>query len=360
MKKVSYIPIIKTADAELRAVEYLSETVKSGITPLFELTRSRRTKNLPGGDIYRRLQKLESIYEGGEFILDLNGEYTNEQIEELQSNKDGYKKWVEFVIQCQETFPKLIPAIQVSDEDVDTRAEYNARLRRQAHALEQHFERILYRFPITYNDFGNDLEVICSALDTDKLFCIVDADFISPRKFSDNASRAIEIIEALDGYDRIKRVGIAATSFPKSPTQYGLDDWGEFLLEECLFYREVKDAKHNVIYGDYATINTEVNDQAGGSGWIPRIDVPCKETLFYYRLRRGVRDVSYVSSYIKVAQRIVQDPKYQEVKRLIPHCWGIKQIDLAAEGAPPGLSPSFWISVRMNIHITLRHRLLQP
>jgi len=31
--------------------------------------------------------------------------------------------------------------------------------------------------------------------------------------------------------------------------------------------------------------------------------------------------------------------------------WGINQIKNASDGASPGSSPSFWISVRMNIHI---------
>lgn len=360
MKNLLYIPIIKTGDAEMRGVENLSDDMKDKITPLFELTRSRRTKRLPMGDIFRRLRGIEDVFGERQFILDLHSELTNEQIEKLQESDNGYKNWIDFLLLCKEDFPKLIPTIQISDTGINTKAEYDTRLRRQIISLDKHFDYIVYRFPILYEYYEGDLEIICNAVSSKKIICIIDADFILQGKSNDNAQKAKNILQRLDNYKTIRKVGLSGTSFPKNPTEFGDEQTGEYALEEHLFFQNVVKLTSNstLIYGDYATINPFINDQAGGRGWVPRIDMPTESQLFYHRTRRGVRETTYVASYIKVARLMINDQRYRNVKRLIPNCWGIQQIELAAEGYPPGLSPSFWISVRMNIHMTLRIRLI--
>lgn len=53
-------------------------------------------------------------------------------------------------------------------------------------------------------------------------------------------------------------------------------------------------------------------------------------------------------SYTQVAQSVVKDSKYPDMD----HNWGIQQINTCAKGGAPSSTPRFWISVRMNIHIT--------
>jgi hypothetical protein len=155
------------------------------------------------------------------------------------------------------------------------------------------------------------------------------------------------------------KVVLAATSFHRNPIEFGGEESGEFRLEECLFYEAVNDAvKPELIYGDYATINPIRVFQAGGRGWVPRIDMPTEELIFYYRSRKRAIEASYATAYTRVAKLICRDRRYRAVRNRIGDCWGIEQVELSAEGYPQGLSPSFWISVRMNIHITLRTSLL--
>ena len=155
------------------------------------------------------------------------------------------------------------------------------------------------------------------------------------------------------------KIVLSATSFPKNPTEFGGEEEGNFGLEEGFLYKKVDDAIDSTsIYGDYATINPIRSLQAGGQGWIPRIDMPTEELVFYYRSRKRELEASYAKAYTRVARQVIKDERYKEVKDKIDNCWGIKQIELAAKGDPQGLSPSFWISVRMNIHITLRISLL--
>lgn len=82
-------------------------------------------------------------------------------------------------------------------------------------------------------------------------------------------------------------------------------------------------------------------------GWIPRIDVPLPNEIFYYKQRRPKGVSAYASTYIQVAQSVCFDQRFPSDLDI----WGIEQIKTCAAGGTPSASPSFWISVRMNIHI---------
>jgi hypothetical protein len=361
MINITYVPIVKISDAETRGVENLSDDVKNTITPLFELTRSRRSKKVPRGDIYRRLNRLEEAYGNSQFILDLTSDpaLRNRQIEDLQNNVKGYKNWVSFISSLEENFDDIIPVIQISDIGVDNARDFYNRIKRQVHEMSKIFNNIIYRFPLGYNDFAEDIDVICQEIYSDKIICLIDAGFITQEKSTIYSQKAIDVVEKLKDFSLGKLV-LAATSFPKNPTEFGGENEGEYQLEEILFYNEViSRTKSDLIYGDYATINPIRVEQAGGRGWVPRIDMSTKEdAVFYFRSRKKKTETNYAPAYIRVAKRMVQDRRYQETKDILDNCWGIEQIELAAQGYPQGLSPSFWISVRMNIHITLRVSLL--
>lgn len=360
MSETYYVPVIKTGDAEIRGLENLKDYVKDEITPLFELTRSRKSKNVPRGDIIRRLNRLEGAYSNRQFILDLTGEpnLTNKQIEDLQDNRNGYQNWIKFLVSLKERFPEIIPVIQISDEGVDSAEEFYDRIRKQVASLDKDFDNIVYRFPLEYEDFKIDLSAICQEISGDKIICIIDAGFITQEKSTIYSSKAIDVIKEIDHFS-LGKISLAATSVHRNLPEFGGETEGEFRLEECLFFEKVNTAvQSELIYGDYATISPIRSLQAGGRGWIPRIDMPTEQTIFYHRSRKNQIETNYAAAYTRVAIRMVRDKRYKEVKDKIDDCWGIEQIELAAKGYPQGLSPSFWISVRMNIHITLRISLL--
>jgi len=358
MKDFAYLPIIKTGDAELRGIENLSKNIKDSMMPLFELTKSRKTPTMDEGDIYRRLQKIEEIYGKRPFILDLTGEpkLSNEQIRYLHDNNNGYKHWVAFLSSLKNRFPSVIPVVQISDEGINTAKEFYDRIKAQVKMLCDHFDLIAYRFSLWYEDFEKDLESICN-VKSSNLVCIIDGGYIPQEKAGVYSTSAINVIKKMKVFP-VKMI-LAATSVPQNPIEHGEDDRGEYRLEEHFFYEEVKVGfKTKIIYGDYATIHPTRSSQAGGNGWVPRIDIPTKETIFYRRSRKDESEISYTEAYTRVAELIVENKRYKEVKRLIGDCWGTEQIEMAAQGLPPKLSPSFWISVRMNIHMTIRMALL--
>jgi len=360
MSNIIYVPIIKTSDSEIRGIENLSDDIKDRITPLFELTRSRKSKKIPRGDISRRLNRLEEAYGTRPFILDLTADPAsrNKQIEDLQNNVEGYKNWTKFLVSLKGKFPETIPVIQISDIGIDNAKDFYDRIKKQVELLNKNFDNTVYRFPLEYEDFKGDLEAICQTIPSDKIVCIIDAGFITQEKSGIYSTKAIDVIKELQDFS-LGKIVLAATSFHRNPTEFGGEKYGEFQLEECLFYEKVNSkVQSELTYGDYATINPIRSQQAGGRGWVPRIDMPTENIIFYYRSRKSEREASYAAAYTRVAGQMVRDQRYKKVKDMIDNCWGIEQIKLAAQGYPQGLSPSFWISVRMNIHMTLRISLL--
>jgi hypothetical protein len=361
--RIKYVPIIKTGDAEMRGLEHLSEGVKSHITPLIELTRSRSTKKERRGNVFRRIERLTKAYGKRRIILDLTSipELSNEQIQALLRSDNGYRNWVDFMVDLRKDLPDVIPIIQLK-EDVDDVTEIENRLKGQVRKLADTFEILSYRLSIMDQAYQDDLRVIKKEIPElgNKMICVIDCDFIYRERGGVYATHAKDIVNNLVRLG-VKNIVLSATSFPQNPTEYGDDEQGEYNLEEITTFTHLQSEldynikkKVNLIYGDYACINPNRNDQRGGNPWIPRIDIPTDTQVFYRRSRRN-RDVEdYERAYTRVAQSIVRNENYRRIRARIGPCWGIEQVELAAAGEPQGLAPSFWISVRMNIHITLQ------
>lgn len=354
MSKIAYVPVIKTADAEVRALENLSEAVINKITPVFEFTRSRKSSKIVEGDIHRRVKRLAEIFKDRACFFDLTTDpnLTNSQIKELQSNAAGYKNWTDFLIAYKRDFSKIIPTLQISDENLNSEDEHYKRLKDQVKVLEANFDKVLYRLPLGYEFAEKDMQEICSEISADRVVCLIDAEYIPKDKASVYSTNAVLLIKQLSRFSPVKIV-VAGTSFPRKPTQHGTDTEGQMPLEEKLFYQKVTKTEKDVIYGDYATIHPFRNDQSGGNGWVPRIDMPTEDKLFYFRDRKDKSEASYAGAYERVARKVKATEDYKNIRKKIKNCWGLDQINSAAEGLPEGLSPSFWISVRMNIHISL-------
>ncbi|MBM7093131.1 hypothetical protein JTP67_32450, partial [Streptomyces sp. S12] len=66
-----YIPALRTRDSELKAYEYLPSVVKAGLLPVFELTRSRRSKLNPDGSVMKTVERLIGLTADQPFIADV-------------------------------------------------------------------------------------------------------------------------------------------------------------------------------------------------------------------------------------------------------------------------------------------------
>ncbi|MNV81140.1 hypothetical protein D3C71_1747860 [compost metagenome] len=85
-----------------------------------------------------------------------------------------------------------------------------------------------------------------------------------------------------------------------------------------------------------------------GGTFVPRIDFCDDGTFYYYRYRRDK------GSYVKCAKKVIADVRFSN-----DFTWGDEEIRSASAGSPSGISPSFWISVRVNNYIHRRVEVLE-
>lgn len=353
-----YCLLFKTGDAELKALENLWAG-KDYIFPIVELTRGRKSSKDKIGEIRKRIDKLKYIFNGKDLCLDITTatDLMNEEIQAMYKPKDGYNSWVKFLLDLdkQNIFKSIIPTIIIDTDDKDLKDN----LRHEVEKLCNNFSHIAYRNDIADDGCYEDIEMIRDIIVTSKVefYFIIDCEYITPGSWDTYADKVSIRIEKIRALLNGARFIIVSTSFPKYVTDVSSDDSDTFRLNEIdLFNRVLQSINpEGIHYGDYGSINPIRNDLVIMSrGWVPRIDVPLRGEIFFHKMKRGKRE--YSETYIELARDyVIVDPRLP--KKL--NNWGISQINICANGDSPGSRPSFWISVRMNIHIEQQLRRLK-
>ncbi len=342
--KNKYGLLFKTGDSEIRALRNFPN--KKGIFPIIELTRGRKTKKDTVGDIQKRIDQLAECFGNMDIILDLTTEpaLSSTQIDILYIPDNGYKNWINFLIEIKgkNIFKDIYPSILLNVDD----DSFEDNLIKQVTSIQQNFNGISYRCNIEDEGYSDDIEIISKSISTDKrFFFIIDCSYIRASELFSCKEQTVKIIK--DVYDKIPHASfiLASTSFPD---KIGEDDSATLQLTEIHLYQEVSKAipDISIMYSDYGSINPIRNDNViMANGWRPRIDIPLETEIFYYRRRKIPK--GYAATYSLVAVDATRDRRFpSEITN-----WGTNQIIIAADGASPGSSPSFWISVRMNIYI---------
>lgn len=349
MSKFKYFPIIKTRDAELRCFENIRSDIFDKILPIYELTKSRKCLKAPDGDIFRRMQQIKKIQNGRPFILDLTTDekYINPQIKQLLSEQDGFWNWRHFFNESHRDL-NIIPMVHIYEDD-DRGFEDVIKFVRDVSSYKNNLA-VRLPYDLDEDEIVYYLEPIVSNLSEDcKLYVFLDAGYIrkdAKESLSDVSKTFLRSARAVNGFARkIDDLVILSTSFPSSPaTEGGHDSDGSFIIYEESIYHAVKKELNNIKYGDYASINTEQIEMKGGT-FVPRIDIALKDgnTFIYKRYRRNE------GSYIRCAKEVLTDPRYMNY-----HGWSDEEILSASEDNPSGISPAYWISVRMHYYITTR------
>ena len=357
-----YVPILKTRDAELRGIENLAENVKDATTPLWELTKSRRTKKNLDGKIERRLEKIYQIFGKRTFGLDLTSfiDLKNNEILKLFKNDNDFDAWVTFLKQQKKTFLRLLPTLLISD--ADSAKQYIAMHKEETRKICESFDKYIYRVNLGYHDLKFDLDNIFRDQKIQPTV-LLDMEYVRKNTEDRYAQRAVAELKTITDAG-INEIILAGCSFPQSPTEGGGEEIGTHQCVEIDIYNFCKKGFPNLIYGDYATIHPLPNERAGGQGWIPRIDFPFSVSdsisIRYHRVRKNPNEKSYSPAYIRVAEKVVKDRDFIRLRRQLGESnWGIRQICMASEGYPPALNPAFWISVRINLFIALRQITLR-
>lgn len=357
-----YIPIIKTGDAEIKALEespFMSSN--ENVIPLIELTRGRKkTTKYENGiskvsfPYEKRLDKIKKVFSNCNIAIDLTSDpdLLSDEIYELYSPLNGYDKWLSFLGKLKEErcFKSITPAIVFNWDDNDKDIIPNVSL--EVLKLCKEYGSVLYRCDLGSKDCYEELPIIRQSLTKDSfLFVVIDAGYLqfSMEKSATDVflARIRNFNNILEGYNY--QIVISSTSFPNNVTEYGDKETDTIRLLEKDIYNNIKHIYSDVAYSDHATINPKRNDLiVMARGWIPRIDVPINEAVYYYKVRRPKGMSAYKGAYIVAANKAIADVRYP---KSLTDLWGIKMINNCAYGLVPASNPSFWISVRMNIHL---------
>lgn len=363
---MKYTIIIKTAEAEIRAIEELEEKDRKELFPIIEITRGRKVNNREGLISYPFDKLLSRIIKAFSFadssnnvFIDLTADPSlfSPEIDDLYDPRDGYDNWINFLLDLRHKAKcNIIPTLILNGDDED----FYSNIREQINKLKNvcGFSEILYRNSIIDEGCYQDFEEIKETLSGIKVHFLIDCGYIPSAAYQSFAEKAIVRFSNIDNilyHNELEREYIiCGTSFPNNISELGGQEEDTFSLSEVKTHRfvqqnfEESDIDISVDYGDYGSINPIRNDTIlMARGWIPRIDIPLSDTIFYYRQRRPRGESAYRKTYIEVAQKVVNDNRFPREL----NCWGVDSILKCAEIAPPGSTPQFWISVRMNIHI---------
>jgi len=335
-----YFPVLKTKDAELRAISAIDVSYRKNMLPVYEITKSRITKKDSLGDVVKRLDQIKNIQGKLPYILDVTTDpkQKNSQIESILSPVNGYESWKSWLeLNCGE---QIVPMIHVNfelDEDlIEARAfvaSVTGKYKKMALRLPADLEEDEYEEVIT--------DIVSELVDT-RLYILLDEGCIRDRvklsglaPITDIFQRAFKKISSLSNTDVwLEKIVCISGSFPYLVSAEGKDDEGNFDIYEHSLYLSLKHNRPMLQFGDYASINIKQIEMRGGT-FVPRVDFCNASKFYYYRKRRDA------GSYVWCAKKVVVDPNY-----ISNTSWGDDEIASAAAGSPSGISPSFWISVR--------------
>lgn len=347
-----YWIIVKTGEAEIRALENTPQRILSKTLPLIEITRGRKvTKdNIETYPFDKRLSKIKRIFKGQNVAIDVTSEdaLSSCETDYFYSPENGYRNWVDFLLQLKEEkiFNEIIPTILFNFDDEN----FEENIGKQIQSLQDNFESVLYRSDIGDDNCYEDIELIHNKFTDKPLHFVIDCGYIPQASYKNVAEKCIARINNIKQIieDSSCNYIIASTSFPNNVRDLGDVNTDTFSISEIEIFNTII-KEHNVTYADYASINPIRNDTVTmARGWIPRIDVPLEKIVYYYKERRPKGVTAYASTYTRVARSVCSDDRFPQD---LAENWGVAQIQACAQGASPSASPSFWISVRMNIHI---------
>lgn len=338
----SYVPVIRTRDAELKGFREIDPKRLDRLIPVIELTRSRRSKSNPTAAVSFSVEKVREILADRYFIADLTSldSQTTPEIEEMLDESGGFANWVAYVQKVLGSH--AIPVAHLTDpfdsEIFDT----------QLKALGSTQEAVAIRIPTSFLEIEELMETAQRAMgDLGRVAVLVDAGFVPPSTTAGARGAVLNICKEVASYNPAVIVP-TSSSFPSSVVApgYGEDRVGEFPLCEVDISAAVERALPfmRVLHGDYSCIHP-LDFEGTVTAWVPRVDVPLESSLFYYRYRRPV------GGYVAAAQAALRDHRYVSLD-----CWGDENIKMAAAGEPLGKSPAHWIGARLNFHISRQVR----
>ena len=356
-----YMPVIKLGEAESRALKEFDDHIVGNIIPIIEITRGRglperkdSTKKLvekyPFG---KRFDSVCKVFRDREVCLDLTSDskLSNTEIDSLYDPSNGYINWISFLNKQKDNFSVVWPSVIFNYDDDN----FEKNISHQIRSLVNQFGCVMYRCSLFDEGCYYDLDIIKKECgNCENIMIVVDCGYVQQALVDDFFNKIKARINNIQNKFKISNIVVTGTSYPNNISQIGKDDTDVFLMSMVAIHSMLIENGYSFNYSDYAGIAVRRNDDiVMANGWVPRIDVPLENKFYYYRKRKG-KEGTYANAYEYVAKEHLRDARFPSHM----NNWGTQAIVEAAKGRPPKVIPSFWISVRMVIHIYQQmHRL---
>ena len=375
-KSFKYMPILKTRPSENKAYEKLSDTVKDNILPIIEMTGARSYKypkthkTLAGvvrpGDINKKIDNILSLVKNRPFILDITDDESlmYDGINVIKNHENGYQEWRKFLTK-NETFKQLvIPTIQFDTNYIPDTFWQIEELNKDFKYLALKVSAFKFNNPDKSSNLFNVhnlsantiiqsiIDKIVEKIGENKLILILDFGFIN--EFEKYQSIIEDCLNAITNTNHLKAIIPVSSSFPSYVKPISEHT---FEAQEELLYKYIQNIKNcsNLYFGDYASLHP-VKYPTSGGGWIPRIDYIVNDKTLKYSYKRASSDKKNKNNsdaYEELATLVLNATNYKQIDHL--NIWGDEQIDLKSKGENNGNAPSFWISVRANLYMTIQY-----
>lgn len=374
-RKFKYMPILKTRPSENKAYEKLTDDVKDKILPIIEMTGARSYKypkthkTLAGvvrpGDINKKIDNILSLVKTRPFILDITDDESlmYDGINIIKNPENGYQEWRRFLTKNENFKQLVIPTIQFDTNYIADTFLQIKELNKEFKYLALKISAFKFNTPDKCSNLFNVhnlsantiiqsiIDKIVEITGNDKLILILDFGFIS--EFEKYKSIIDECLNNLTNTSHLKAIIPVSSSFPSYVKPIPEDT---FEAQEGILYTHIQNTKNysNICFGDYASLHP-VKYPTSGGGWIPRIDYIENTNILKYSYKRASSDKKNKNNsdaYEELAKRVINASNYQQIDNLT--VWGDEQIDLKSKGENNGNAPSFWISVRANLYMTIQ------
>ena len=375
MKKTfRYMPILKTRPSENKAYEKLSDTVKDNILPIIEMTGARSYKypkthkTLAGvirpGDINKKIENILSLVQNRPFILDITDDESlmYDGINVIKNPENGYHEWRKFLTKNEDFKKLVIPTIQFDTNHIADTFLQIEELNKEFKYLALKISAFKFNVPDKCSNLFNVhnlsantviqsvIDKIVEKIGENKLILILDFGFIS--EFERYKSIIDDCLGSIKNTNHLKAIIPVSSSFPSYVKPISENT---FNAQEELLYSYIKNTQKysNIYFGDYASLHP-VKYPTSGGGWIPRIDYIENSDILKYSYKRASSDKKNKNNsdaYEELAKLVKDASNYKQINGL--NIWGDEQIDLKSKGENNGNAPSFWISVRANLYMTI-------
>lgn len=373
-KNFRYMPILKTRPSENKAYEKLSDTVKDNILPIIEMTGARSYKypkthkTLAGvirpGDINKKIENILSLVQNRPFILDITDDESlmYDGINVIKNPENGYYEWRKFLTKNEDFKKLVIPTIQFDTNHIADTFLQIEELNKEFKYLALKISAFKFNVPDKCSNLFNVhnlsantviqsvIDKIVEKIGENKLILILDFGFIS--EFERYKSIIDDCLGSIKNTNHLKAIIPVSSSFPSYVKPISENT---FNAQEELLYSYIKNTQKysNIYFGDYASLHP-VKYPTSGGGWIPRIDYIENSDILKYSYKRASSDKKNKNNsdaYEELAKLVKDASNYKQINGL--NIWGDEQIDLKSKGENNGNAPSFWISVRANLYMTI-------